>query len=342
MENNNRKSNLELLKVVAIIMILILHYLNGGIGGALNKTTNATNNYYIIRYIESFCIIAVNCFVLITGYFMINKKSVKANKAINLIIISIFYSLIFYIMSILLKINVFSFNGLQTSLMVMYSPKWFIVAYIGLYLLIPYLNKIILGMNITQYKKFLLIIIIIFSIVPTLFPKVCYNDGGYGIINFVLLYFIGGYLRLHHKPLKSKIYYLAIYILCTLFTSILVIGNVWEYKWWNYNTIFNIVSSISLFLLFLKLEFNSRIVNSLATFSLPIYIIHTDVSIRTFIYRTVFKCDKYWNSPDLLINMIKTVVGLFIGCIVIDMARRVLVRLLDKKIKLQNEIEISI
>lgn len=342
MENNNRKSNLDLLKVVATIMILILHYLNGSIGGALKETTDATSNYYIIRYVESFCIVAVNCFVLITGYFMINKKMIRINKAINLILISLFYSIIFYLTSVLLKINIFKFDDLLTSLMVMYNPKWFIVAYIGLFLLIPYLNKIILGMNNYQYRKFLILLIIILSIIPTMFPKVCYNDNGYGILSFILIYFIGGYLKLYYQPQKSKVYYLAIYILCAILTSILAINNVLEYNWWNYNSIVNIIGSMSLFLFFLKFGFKSKIIDYLATFSLSIYIIHTDLSIRTFVYRTLFKCDKYWNDSQLLMNMIKTVVGLYIGCIIIDIVRKVLVKILNKKIKLQNKIEISI
>lgn len=331
-----RKTNLELLKVVSTIMIIILHYLNGNMGGALKETLSNTFNYYFIRVIESFCIIAVNCFVLITGYFMITKNSIRIKKVANLILISLFYSLVLYGISVLLKINTFSFNGLTTALMVMYNSKWFIVVYIGLYLLIPYLNKITLDMEKSQYRKFLIILFSILSIIPTAFPEVCYNDKGYGILSFILLYFIGGYIRLYYKPVKSTYYYFMIYFFCTMLTTSLVVGKMLKYNWWSYNTIVNVISSISLILLFLKFEFNSKIIVYLATFSLPVYIIHTDLSIRTLIYKTIFKCNKYWNSPDIFINMMKTVVGLYVGCILIDIIRRIILEPINNKMKIQQ------
>ena len=62
-----RKSNIELLRIILIIMIITLHYLNGGIGGALSNTNPNTFNYYLITFIESLCIVAVNVFIIITG-----------------------------------------------------------------------------------------------------------------------------------------------------------------------------------------------------------------------------------------------------------------------------------
>lgn len=49
-------------------------------GGALEYTNEGTFNWYLIRFIESMFIIAVDCFIIINGYFMVSKKSVNLKK----------------------------------------------------------------------------------------------------------------------------------------------------------------------------------------------------------------------------------------------------------------------
>lgn len=339
-----RNSNLELLRIVSIIMILILHYLNRNMGGALKNTLEGTTNYYVIRFIESLSIIAVNCFVLISAYFMVNKDIIKLNKIINLIFISIFYGCILYIVSIVIKIQQFNLQSFGKSLIFIYGSKWFLGSYIILCLLSPFLNKIIKALNRDNYKKLLIIVIIAFSIIPTLFSQVSYNDRGYGVLNFITLYFIGGYLRLHYQVNKSRLYYFIVYLLCSLMTTLMVISKIKiiDDIWWCYNSIFNIISSISLFLFFLKLNIKSYVINYLATFCFPIYIIHSDNSINTFLYRFVFKSEKYWNHPDLLVNMSKTVLGIFLGCILIESIRRIIIKPISTKINISDMAEVSI
>ena len=66
-----RKSGIELFRVVLMIMIIGLHYLNGYMGGALQYTNEGTFNWYLIRFIESMFIIAVDCFIIINIYIII-------------------------------------------------------------------------------------------------------------------------------------------------------------------------------------------------------------------------------------------------------------------------------
>ena len=61
-----RESGIELFRVVLMIMIIGLHYLNGYMGGALEYTNEGTFNWYLIRFLESMFIIAVDCFISIT------------------------------------------------------------------------------------------------------------------------------------------------------------------------------------------------------------------------------------------------------------------------------------
>lgn len=76
---DKRNSNIELLRVIVAFMIILLHCL-GVYGGVIKNLEKWSINFYIAIFLQSFSIIAVNCFVFITGYFQIDKKEIKVKK----------------------------------------------------------------------------------------------------------------------------------------------------------------------------------------------------------------------------------------------------------------------
>lgn len=69
---------------------------------------------------------------------------------------------------------------------------------------------------------------------------------------------------------KEKWYiYLMGYIIFAGITSICSLLKLGHH--WNYNFIFNILATINLFKIFLNISVNSKIINYIATFTLPIY-----------------------------------------------------------------------
>lgn len=66
-----RKSNIELLRIVSIVMVLIVH-LDGaslGLPEPMGNITTVSGRDWWRLVVESFAIIGVNCFTLISGYF---------------------------------------------------------------------------------------------------------------------------------------------------------------------------------------------------------------------------------------------------------------------------------
>ena len=97
-KSNLRNSNIEFLRICAMLMIIGLHYLHGSMGGALEYIEYGSWNYYVSQVAETVCIISVNIFVLITGYYMVSRKSnyeIGISKPINLYIIMAFYGFLF-------------------------------------------------------------------------------------------------------------------------------------------------------------------------------------------------------------------------------------------------------
>lgn len=74
-----RQLNYELLRILAMLMIVSLHYLSKG--GILGEPARAdmTTAGYTAWLIEAFCIVAVNVYVLISGYFGVDARGSRGS-----------------------------------------------------------------------------------------------------------------------------------------------------------------------------------------------------------------------------------------------------------------------
>ena len=74
-------------------MIIMLHYNNGAMGGALANIHSGTFPYYFVHFTESLSSVAVNVFILITGYFSYDKNKIFISKIARLVLLMIFWGL---------------------------------------------------------------------------------------------------------------------------------------------------------------------------------------------------------------------------------------------------------
>lgn len=91
----SRQSNLELLRIISILFVLIVHFDFGTFGVPVHADLLNSKSTAIVKcLIECFAIIGVNAFVLISGYFGVK---IKINSVMNLLFQCFFYSVILYI-----------------------------------------------------------------------------------------------------------------------------------------------------------------------------------------------------------------------------------------------------
>uniref|UniRef100_UPI00352A7175 acyltransferase n=1 Tax=Aerococcus urinaeequi TaxID=51665 RepID=UPI00352A7175 len=323
-----RKSNFELLRIISMMMVVGLHYLNPSMGGALAEQSSTEINYYITFALESLFIVGVNCFILITGYFQIEKSSIKISKAVELIMIMIFYGILFYTIAIIAGWTTFSIVGLILEMFpILAGLKWFIKVYIVLYLLIPFINKGLNAMSKKEYQSFLIIYFALFSIYPSFLPSPPVTDNGYGIITFVLMYAIGGYFKKHYRADKSKVFYFSGYLLNAAATFIFAItmditlgGGLNTV--WGYNFVFNVLCSVFLFLFFSKIDISSIRINKIASYALGVYFVHTSPITYDFLYGYVLKTQNFWHSPLFIIHLFTSILLVYFVATLIDMVRK--------------------
>ncbi|WP_195515209.1 acyltransferase [Paraclostridium bifermentans] len=328
----SRKSNIELLRIFAILMVLTLHYLNPNMGGALKEINKGDTYYYVIKAIESFSIIAVNLFIIISGYFMVNSKKVSLSKIVNLALLAYFYGVILYLFSVIIGKSNFGYGELIRSFNISLSGGyWFIQSYIILYLLSPYINIMLNNINKKNHEILIIISLLFFSIWPSFFDNAPKNDSGYGIITFIILYIIGNYIRRYFNSNKNFIHFFSVYVLCSIITTIAPKLNLKGY--WDYNFIFNIIGAISLFMAFIKLDIKAKWINKISTFVFAVYIIHVNPYISKFLYIDILKCNLFYNSKYFIFHMILSILFIFILCLLIEVMRRYLITIIIKILK---------
>ena len=258
-----RESNFELLRLVAMYFILLYHMLSFFIV----KVDDAS--LYKALWLPLH--IAVVCFVLISGYFHI-KPSFKG-------IVKLLAPLIVYYLPLTLYELVSCGGGYKELLFFSQSPYWFIRVYFYLFMISPMLNMFIAN------KKRMVYLLLVLGFVSTymgMMQDPALRDGK-NLILFMFLYTMGDCIRTYWSSLeKIKISYLiCAYVLLNLglvFAYCHTLDSTYGQQLWQlsypYCSPILIINAVLLFLIFGKMRFKSRLINTLASSVFAVYVIH--------------------------------------------------------------------
>lgn len=341
-----RTSNIELLRIICMIMIVALHSL--GFTGLLSTYRDFSFNSSVIWLLEAFCFVAVNCYVLISAYFMCDKK-ISLKKIVKIWTQVFFYSVILLLISILLGNEVSKKEIIKCIFPFSTKNYWFPAVYLLLTLLSPILNILISKLKKGQFRYLLIINAIAFSIIPYAFQVSDNFDfgGGYGIVWFVNLYLVAGYLKKYvNKEKIKKRYCVLTYLLCCISTYLIFIV-IQTTKipffspdfFYTYPFILVLIASISLFIIFINIDIKNEKINKiilkLSSLTFGVYLIHEHPLIRTMLWENI--------GPYLIdfsiIKLIVTISLVYIACSAIEALRQVLFTPLNRIIEKNKKID---
>ena len=146
-----REKNYEILRILAMLMIVCMHYLSKG-GALVSATEGLTATGYTAWFIEAFCLVAVNVYVLISGYFGIGEQEQDATfrkiemqevlkKPFRIYLQVWFYSVAIGFIFLLTGLQEFDiYTGFTYLFPLSTEHYWFATAYLLLTLLMPFLN----------------------------------------------------------------------------------------------------------------------------------------------------------------------------------------------------------
>lgn len=325
-----RQSNIEMLRIISMLMIVAHHFAVHG-GFEFSDITLSLNKAWI-QFIQMGGKIGVDVFVLISGYFLISSDSVKTSKILKFWFQLFIYSILIFAVFVGTGMEPFGIKALIKHLFpITFSLWWFASTYFVLYLLSPFINKLLNSFDRQQYKHFLLLLFILWSVIPT-FTTTAFQ--GNGLLWFMFLYTAAGYIR-KYKPLSdmksSKWILLSLGVAILTYVSVLVfdllgakIAFFADHATYFYamEKLPVFLISITLFLGFLKLNIKqSGLINSISAATFGVYLIHDADYVRTFLWKTVFKNAQFADSMFLIPYSLMVIAAVFIVCTILELAR---------------------
>jgi surface polysaccharide O-acyltransferase-like enzyme len=326
---------LDALKVLSMMMVLMLHFL--GFGGLLGAMPGEAN-YYVAWSLESLSIVAVNCFMMITGYLAVDS-TFKVKRILLLWLQVVFYSVgITVICMFFLNVDITKIQLIKSFLPVSTSSYWYVTAYFGAACFMPVIANGLRTLAPRYLTALTAILIVLFSIVPSAINKNPFaTNSGYTVIWFLVMYIIGYAVRQGNPFPKVKPgWFLLAYLLLSLGTFTpklvyrlveasplnLVIGTGLSLQYTFPTVLF---ASMALLMFFARIEIRNRAAVRIAAFLAPLslaaYLIHMHPVVKAEFLTgsSQFLLD---DSPFVALgSCIIIVIGLFVAMALVDMAR---------------------
>ncbi len=344
-----RYSNIELYRIITMILIVAHHYvMNSGIGNVMyEEPVNAKSLYLYIFGMWGKT--GINGFVLITGYFMC-KSRITLRKFMKLLLWIYFYRVIIYL--------IFSASGYHsfhvTSFLKLFLPfhnltDGFTGCYLVFFLFIPFLNKLINNLSKKEHLTLVAFCLFIYTIWDNLTP---FTVGMNYVIWFCILYFVASFIRIYHIGENISNRKWGVYSLLSIIISIasvIIIVLMGHHKFStayhfvsDSNAIMAVVASICSFMFFKSLPIGYRpLINQVAAATFGVFLIHTNGgNMRQWLWKDFLDNAGHY-SGNIYLHSVVCVLAIFTICTFIDIVRLHLIekptfKMLDKQMAKRN------
>ena len=324
-----RQSNIELLRIVAMMLVLIVHadFLALGAPDALALKALPVESGLRV-WLQGFALVCVDVFVMISGYFGI-RPSVCG--VLNFAFQIIFWRIAVAIVAVAAG---FASYGAVLRNLTPFAGDWFSPCYMLLMLVSPALNTFVEKLDRRAMGRYLLI----FFGLQTVFgwiPGTVY-DGGSSLISMVGLYLLGRYVKLHVSEESRRrigvsrgilLYILLVtvnsiaYCAGTILLSESVLLRAPRALFVVYSSPLNIAASVALLVAFSNIELKSRIINSLAKSAYSVLLIHLNPLVFGFYLAAWQTIYNDYGAAAWFVALIPGCAAVYLACAVADRVR---------------------
>lgn len=339
MKQKARQANMELLRIVAMCMVVALHYLIKG-EAAVSLVENFTAVNLVLWLVKAFCIVTINVYVLLSGYFLLETEW-KVSRLLKLWIQVLFYSVGVPLVCFVLGIGEVRQWGLYDWINVLFPVQmehyWFITAYVVMYLLIPVLSLGVKSITKKQHQLVIAGLLLVFSVPKTILPVYIPTDRyGYDFGWFVCLFIMAAYLRLYGIPfLNQKGKALTAYVVsvfgiwgismaCAMLARKGLPLSYMMDMAYCYNHLLVLAASIALFGAYTYVKIPegkiSNMICRISPYTLGVYLLHENLAIRTK-WQFFAGIEHVRGGFEIIPHMIVTVLAVFVAGVVVDFVR---------------------
>lgn len=285
---------LDIIRIIAMFLVITVHA-TSIYGFYLTPNSNILD--FLVgggRYLSFACI---PLFMILTGYLNANKESNYNyfKKIFSFLLEYLICSLFIMCFQMIYSKQYFSVFDVLTGLLnfTLAPYAWYVNMYIGLFLLIPFLNILYKNIKTREQKRILLFVLIFIFSIPATFRKLAWNY--WNVAYPLMFYYIGVYIK-EFQPKFNK-FVLALIMLMAVFVETIismylsVLGIMVE----NHNNIFCVIVSVSLFLMLYDLK--KEQLSNRPTFLRSV----ANLSLSTFLVSFIFEVinEKIFKSAGL-------------------------------------------
>lgn len=340
-----RQANMELLRIVSMMLVVTLHFLwKGGCLMPLSQPLISRQGY-MAWGLEALAIVAVNAYMLLSGYFLVESRF-RVKRLLGLLLQIWFYSIGIGIVAAAfgyMPEDGFSIYYLvQLCLPVSSNHYWFVTAYVFMYLFAPVLSQGIKMLTKRQLQIVLILMVGVFSVIKSVTPvRLATDMNGYDCLWYLCIFTAAAYIRLYGFPVfinatRSLLIYLAsaacifgvTFILRFVYLRTGKLENILDICY-DYNHILVLTASVAFFYIFYHIRIKDGIIKHvicrIAPYTLGVYLWHEHIAVRYewtgWLYDIVGAPD---NMVSLIMVMLLAVVAVFAIGVLIDMLRSLL------------------
>ena len=293
MQNTARKqrdSNIELLRIVAMLFVILLHILQFA-------GSSATDCSKLVWFVNSFASVAVPCFIMISGWYGIR---LTASKIMGII----FQMFMFWLVGLAASYFTGNFRpvSLAEPLKALSGYNYsFVMGYIILMIAAPAINTFV-EYALRERVRLSLALFFAFQTLLRFILNHNWWADGFSVINYFGVYALARYLSTY-RPGFIKFKAGTDLVLYVAISTVLALGCLfWINRTGSFGRMFNytnpllLCSALCLVLFFTKISFKSRAVNFLAAGCFGAYLMHMEPRFKTSIFDPISKCVVAYDS----------------------------------------------
>ena len=336
----DRDYSADILRIVLIACIVIHHSLVHGLG-----LINLKNNILVPETIDSIiyfilnglCIVGVNGFFWLSGYFSINSSLKK--------IFILYFECVLYMATF--QIGGFLLFNQDISIKLIFLPVldyWFMGVYFFVSILGPYITFAINKMDEGIRWKLFISLLLLNTVYGFLFDLNGVGNG-YTAIQGVIMYVFGRICYENQNSIRKRVgrpilfidYIILSFIVGGFAYTLYRIGRIgWAWKFYSYNNPLIIMASIALGMLFVGYNISKtramRGISSLGRSALVVYLLTDNYKVKKIIFSPLVKIVE---RNTILIDIISILLYALVLCAVsmmIDKALKYIIRFISTNI----------
>lgn len=309
-------------------MIVVGHCLFHGRVTA--KLGYGTTNYFLSYFIQSFSVVHVNCFVMLAGYFSIDRDF-QAQRLLRFWRQVAFYSVLICLLCGIC-VGVTWGDVVKAVFPISSNNYWFASVYMGLSLLLPFAGMLAARLTKKQYQFLLALLTLFFSVNHMIFRVNTYGSYvGRELPWFLFLALFAGYVKLHTRSDRRYFRYgfwgytaASLAVLASVYLSVRLHQEDIGY-FLNYNSPPALAATVSLFLCVKNMPWRENrldnMILKISSAAFGVYLIHDHYLIRYLVWDT-FRASKVARTHWAVIYAVLAAGVVYAVCTCLELSRQ--------------------